>query len=146
MLSEEIENLIFDTDLLPHELADRIFSIPITVPCDCDNGITHSETWEEGGVNHQRISEKCPHCDNGQRTLMKVKKCDIPHDGNFPNGKRFIFVETEFGTVMKECSTCKGTGIIKEPLTLADIDWDRTIKKDKLVLKDNWKIERAGKE
>ena len=94
--------------------ADLILSIPIIVKCDCTDIETNS--CPEPTI--------CKH-ENGQRTLMKVRKCPNCYDELF---------NTFMGA--DDCEECFN-GQITSPLTLADIDWG----KSKLKLKEGWEVE-----
>ena len=129
--------LLKDTCLALSKITNLFRSEPATVECEECKGKGYKKSYLVKTEIGNFFLYTCPSCIDGQRMLMKVRKCPRSHGGNFSNGKLFIFVNTEIGTEMKECPVCKGTGKITEPLTFADIDWG----KSKLKLKKGWEVE-----
>ena len=114
-----------DINLVFKDVVERFISIPATVECEECKGKGYKKSHLVKTEIGNFFLYTCPSCTDGQRPLMKVRKCPNCYDELF---------NTFMGA--DDCEECLN-GKITSPLTLADIDWG----KSKLKLKEGWEVE-----
>ena len=130
--------LLKDTCPVLDKIIDLFRSEPITVECEECKGKGYKKSYLVKTEIGNFFLYACPSCIDGQRVLMKVRRCtgDISIGQQVKICKKYR--ESNDGCKLGEAINGKRscTGKITLPLTLADIDWGEEFK-----LKEGWEVE-----